>query len=288
MRIRINVNSDFLLSAVAESHGWIRLAPFSYCDESGIVKYVVRLSAGKIVKLTVMQESEYLIIDTDSRVEKQHLSEIEDKINWMFRIEEDLSEFYDTIKAEPRLNHLQSAKRGRLLRCSTFFEDVVKTIMTTNTAWSGTVRMVENLSAFFASESPSPFPSPEEIVCSSVQELRNEVKLGYRAQYIFDLAQNVSRGSIDIELHLNSDLPSLELHKKLQQIKGVGNYAASSLLMLLGRYDFIPIDSWAFSCVSKEWYDSQPVGKKEVEARFEKWSKWKGLAYWFWDWEHRK
>ncbi len=36
--------------------------------------------------------------------------------------------------------------------------------------------------------------------------------------------------------------------------------------------------------VSREWYNGEPVGPKEVEAAFERWGKWKGLAYWFWDW----
>jgi 3-methyladenine DNA glycosylase/8-oxoguanine DNA glycosylase len=28
-----------------------------------------------------------------------------------------------------------------------------------------------------------------------------------------------------------------------------------------------------------------PVGKAEVEAAFERWGEWRGLAYWFWDWK---
>jgi 3-methyladenine DNA glycosylase/8-oxoguanine DNA glycosylase len=55
--------------------------------------------------------------------------------------------------------------------------------------------------------------------------------------------------------------------------------------MLLGRYDFLPVDSWAFRLVSTEFHDGAPVGKSEVESAFEEWGEWKGLAYWFWDWK---
>jgi len=79
-----------------------------------------------------------------------------------------------------------------------------------------------------------------------------------------------------------------ELRRELLAIKGVGDYAAATLLMLLGRYDCVPVDSWALSCVSKEWHDGRPVSKQEVEAAFECWGPYKGLAYWFWDWTHRK
>ncbi|MCJ7735952.1 MAG: hypothetical protein MUQ10_01385, partial [Anaerolineae bacterium] len=72
---------------------------------------------------------------------------------------------------------------------------------------------------------------------------------------------------------------------RLLAIKGVGAYAAASLLMMLGRYDFVPVDSWAKAVVSREWHAGAPVGKAEVEAAFETWGKWQGLAYWFWAWE---
>jgi 3-methyladenine DNA glycosylase/8-oxoguanine DNA glycosylase len=54
--------------------------------------------------------------------------------------------------------------------------------------------------------------------------------------------------------------------------------------MILGRYDFVPVDSWAMKMVSHEWYGGEAVGQAEVEAAFERWGDWKGLAYWFWDW----
>ena len=60
----------------------------------------------------------------------------------------------------------------------------------------------------------------------------------------------------------------------------------SNLLLILGRTDFIPIDSWALKLVSHEWYDGKPVTPREVEKHFEDWGEFKGLAFWFWDWKH--
>ena len=70
------------------------------------------------------------------------------------------------------------------------------------------------------------------------------------------------------------------------KIKGVGPYAAANLLLILGRGDFIPVDSWALKLVSHEWYDGEPVTPKQVEEHFEAWGEFKGLAYWFWDWKY--
>jgi hypothetical protein len=38
--------------------------------------------------------------------------------------------------------------------------------------------------------------------------------------------------------------------------------------------------------VSHEWYDGEPVDQAAVEAAFEDWGEWKGLAYWFWGWSY--
>jgi 3-methyladenine DNA glycosylase/8-oxoguanine DNA glycosylase len=111
--------------------------------------------------------------------------------------------------------------------------------------------------------------------------------LGYRAPYVVELARSVVSGELDLESLKWTDTPTVELRKRLLAIKGVGQYAAANLLMILGRYDFVPVDSWALKLVSHEWYGGEAVGRVEVEAAFEHWGEWKGLAFWFWDWSYR-
>ena len=184
---------------------------------------------------------------------------------------------------------MEAKAQGRVLRSPTLFEDVVKTILTTNTLWSATKRMTANLVNQFGDPLPGDpsrhaFPMPERLAAATPEVLRAETRLGYRAPYIHELAVRVASGDLDLETLKMADIPTPELRKRLLGIKGVGSYAAANLLMILGRYDFLPVDSWAFKMVSHEWYRDQPVGPKEVEAAFEKWGQWKGLAYWFWEW----
>jgi 3-methyladenine DNA glycosylase/8-oxoguanine DNA glycosylase len=118
---------------------------------------------------------------------------------------------------------------------------------------------------------------------ANVDALLQECRLGYRAPYVLELAQRVAAGELDVEALKSNDLPTPELRKRLLGIKGVGDYAAANLLMILGRYDYIPVDSWALSMVSKEFYNGEPVERKDVEAVFAHWGEWQGLAYWLWD-----
>jgi 3-methyladenine DNA glycosylase/8-oxoguanine DNA glycosylase len=101
---------------------------------------------------------------------------------------------------------------------------------------------------------------------------------------VLELARRVDSGALDLEALKTADLPTDELRKRLRAIKGVGPYAVANLLMLLGHYDTIPIDSWALTLVSKEWHGGAAIGPAEVEAAFAHWGQFKGLAYWFWSW----
>jgi 3-methyladenine DNA glycosylase/8-oxoguanine DNA glycosylase len=149
--------------------------------------------------------------------------------------------------------------------------------------------MAEGLVAGFGDPLPAEptrqaFPTPERLAAADEEALRS-AGLGYRAPYVLGLARSVSSGQVDLEALKDAELPTAELRKGLLAIKGVGNYAAASLLMLLGHYDFVPVDSWAMKMVSRAWHGGEPVGRAEVEAAFKRWGEWKGLAYWFWDWE---
>ena len=66
------------------------------------------------------------------------------QIRHMLRLDEDLSAFYVVAAADPALAWVV-AGAGRMLRSPTVFEDLVKTICTTNCTWSATVRMVSAL-----------------------------------------------------------------------------------------------------------------------------------------------
>jgi 3-methyladenine DNA glycosylase/8-oxoguanine DNA glycosylase len=289
MTLNLAAQPPFSLASVALSHGWFQLAPFSLDEANGDLIYVDQLSTGRVVKLVMHDSVDGVSVNPNASLYPDEQIEVSHKVAWMLDLERDLAHFYTLVGQEPKLAHVASRLQGRLLRAPTLFEDTVKTILTTNTAWSGTIRMVARLVAQFGApleDDPElrAFPSPVRLAASSEDELRAAASLGYRAPYVLELARNVQAGVLDLEALKTSDLSTGELRKQLLSIKGVGDYAAANLLMLLGRFDFIPIDSWALKVVSREWYNGEPVGRSEVEAVFEPWGEWRGLAYWFWNW----
>jgi 3-methyladenine DNA glycosylase/8-oxoguanine DNA glycosylase len=105
--------------------------------------------------------------------------------------------------------------------------------------------------------------------------------MGYRGPYVSEIARQVVAGKLDLEGWLTSDLPTPDLKKELLAVKGVGNYAAATMLMLLGRYDELAVDTVFRDFVSKKYFGGDRPADAEMAAVYEKWGEWKYLAYWF-------
>lgn len=280
--------TSFNLPAVVRSHGWIQMPPFAETTDHGL-SYVIRLSTGKVIRFEVHAISKDLRIDATDILTKTEQTELNRTITWMLDLEQDFTEFYTLARQEPKLTKMVERQAGRVLRSPTLFEDVIRTILTTNTLWNHTLRMCRELTARYGDPLPCEpelhaFPTPERLVQVNEPTLREECRMGYRAPYVNELTQRVVSGELNLESLKTSNLPTLELRKELLSIKGVGGYAAANLLMLLGRYDYVPVDSWALKVVSTEFFGGEKVTPKQVLSTFERWGKWQGLVYWFWDW----
>lgn len=288
MNFVLSARPPFNLSVVVNSHGWVQLAPFSHDKESGGFDYLMELSGGQVIDLRVRPaQSGDVQMETTAALNPAEAEELIGRVTWMLGLDQDLTPFYDLACAEPKLASMAEQGRGRILRSATLFEDAIKTLCTVNTSWAGTKRMVRGLVEGYGTEHAGApgrraFPTAARLAAASEQDLRANAKLGFRAPFVLGLAQAVAAGDLDLEALKESTAPTLEVRKQLLAIKGIGDYAAANLLMILGRYDFIPVDSWALKVVSKEWHDGQPIGRAEVEAAFASWGAWKGLAYWFW------
>ncbi len=285
MELHLTARPPFSFAAVADSHGWRQLAPFR--GDQNELFYVIRLATTRVIELRLAGADGAVRVAADASLEPAEEAEVASTVTWMLGLDQDLSPFYAAAQGEPKLAGVAAGAKGRILRSPTLFEDVVKTILTTNTIWGSTKRMVANLVALFGDPLPADpsrraFPTPAQLAATDEATLRNAARLGYRAPYVLDLARREAAGALNLEALRTADLPTPELRKRLLALKGVGPYAVANLLMLLGRYDAIPIDTWALSVVSKEWHGGAPIGPAEVEAAFARWGRWKGLAFWFW------
>lgn len=289
MQLFITPQQPFSLTAVIRSHGWVQLLPFGTNDSFTTLLYVFRLPDGVIIDLSIREADRQVAVQSSSELSAEQNQLVCQAVSWMLASDLDLSDFYAQASVESRLAQAAARAQGRVLRSPTLFEDVVKTLFTTNTLWSATRKMNERLVQNYGDPLPTDpqrkaFPTAERLADVPVEQLREILRIGYRAPYLAELARRVAAGDLDLEALKTSTLPTPALKKELRQIKGIGDYAASVILMILGRYDYLPIDSWAYKVVSKEFFNGAPITAKDIEAVFARWGPWKGLAYWFWDW----
>jgi N-glycosylase/DNA lyase len=169
------------------------------------------------------------------------------------------------------------------LRSPIVWEDLIKTICTTNCSWALTKKMVGNLVELLgvaASDGRKAFPTPSAMAAQPEKFYRDEIRAGYRSPYFVELSERVASGKLDVEGWLNSDLPTAELKKQLKGVKGVGDYAAENLLKLLGRYDGLALDSWLRGQFYKTHNNGRVCKDKKIERHYVKFGDWKGLAIW--------
>lgn len=294
--ILLKPEPPFHFEYAAHSHGWSVLSPNMWFEDQTMLQRLQKLSSGKVVMLQLSDSGDALHpqitiqVNHSGRLSAEEHKEIVDVVRHMLRLDEDFSSFYELCSSRGDNWQRLSQGMGRLLRSPTLFEDIVKTICTTNIQWGGTKRMVNELvSAFGKAFDGNPelkaFPAPEAIAAVSLKKFSKMVRMGYRGEYVYLLAEKMSNGTIDVESFFDPEIPTVEMKKKLLSIKGVGNYAAATLLMLIGRYDELPVDTVFREFVGKKYFAGMAPSEEKAKAIYKGWGKWKYLAYWFDIWE---
>jgi N-glycosylase/DNA lyase len=211
-------------------------------------------------------------------------------VRHVLRLDADLSGFYALAAEDPDLAWTTSGA-GRMVQAPTVFEDVVKTICTTNCAWSATVRMVNAIVEHLGEPAPGAsasgpqgraFPTPERMAEAGEAFYRDVARAGYRAAYLVAFARSVAEGELDVEelgRAMPEELPDDELEARLLALPGVGPYAAAHVMMTLGRYSRLILDSWTRPTYARK-VGRRSVSDAAIGRRFRRYGPYAGLAFW--------
>lgn len=288
-RIELEIpHKPYSLNSVT-SHGWYVLAPNHWDFETETLRRVERLSDGTIFQMFITQQRRKIVVELDlDNLTDEHEAAIRSNVRWILGLDEDLTVFYQLCEHHGSpWTSVATIGLGRLLRSPTLFEDVVKTICTTNINWVQTKAMVQRIVDTLGSPHPvdstlKAFPTASQFHAASDAVFEQDIRLGYRNAYVQQLAAEVVSGERDLEGLKTQDWTSPELKKQLKQIKGVGNYAAHTLLMLLGHYDQLAVDSELTAFIRKKYLpDAEKITPQSVDKIYKGWGDWKYLAYWF-------
>ena len=277
---------EFHFGHTVHSHGWCMLQPFARQSHPLALSVTVPLSSARVIDAVVTEgsspSSPTIAISSPGRLSASECAEAAAILSGMLNLGLDLRPLYTRITRDA--DHAWIAKRraGRMLRGATMFEDVVKMILTTNCSWSLTLTMNARLVEAFGLKDRlgnACFPSPAAIADSSERFLREEIRLGYRSPYVLEFARRCA-GGFDIEGLRASSAGTTDVYKELRSVKGVGDYAASNLLKLLGRFDRLGLDSWCRAALTQLYGNGTALSDAEIHALYAGFEEWAGLVMW--------
>jgi N-glycosylase/DNA lyase len=273
------------LRRTVSSHGLVSLPPLRPDPDAPALEATVRLPAGR-VRTLLIDEGAPGTARVRALGRRPGAAEADAAVAaaaHLLRLDADLSSFYERAAGDPELAWATRGA-GRLIRSPTVFEDVVKTICTTNCTWSATERMVGALVAELGEEAVGgerrAFPTPEAMAAAGDDFYRDVARAGYRGRYFRELAVSVAEGAVDLEeLARADDLSDAEVAARLLALPGVGPYAAAHVLMMLGRYSRLVFDSWTRPTYAR-LAGRRAVKDSTIERRFRRYGPYAGLAFW--------
>ncbi len=274
------------------SHGFVDLAPMRPAPDYRSLEITVRPRRGRprTLRIEAGRKGHAKVSVLGPAVSDALARDLTRIVRHVLRFDADLSGFYVAASADADLSWVVSGA-GRMVQSPSVFEDVVKTICTTNCAWSATVRMVHAIVQNLGEPAPGApadgpwgraFPTPVAMVQAGEAFYRDVARTGYRGAYLVELARSVVEGEIDLEAFATAtpdELPDEELEARLLALPGVGPYAAAHIMMTLGRYHRLILDSWTRPTYAK-LAGRKSVTDAAIERRFRRFGAYAGLAFW--------
>jgi 3-methyladenine DNA glycosylase/8-oxoguanine DNA glycosylase len=254
------------LALTIASHGWVHLAPWRWDPEAGRLARTERIRSATGTVEIAQREPTAVIVRCNG-------FNPADQMEILRRVRRWLSVDWEpsaAIAALPDAAPLIERGGGRMLRGSFFYEDFVKTVLTINTGWSATCRMV---AALVAEPGDGAFPGPGELLAYGEERLRERAKLGFRAQTVI-LATRRMLDDGAITSAGDGTAGSLG-HDYLLSLKGIGPYAAAHCRVLLHDFGRIPVDS-VVTVYLRERYSCDPAA---FAADRSSWGDYLALGY---------
>jgi 3-methyladenine DNA glycosylase/8-oxoguanine DNA glycosylase len=262
------------------SHGCARLAPAELQAEPLEYRRSFRVG-GRVVEIAMQERDGELVAHAARKLRERDAEAIAKSIGRMFRLDDDLSPFYARIAEDEPLAWAAHGA-GRMLASPSVFEDVIKTICTTNCAWSATIRMTQALSDLGGGA----FPESEVLAGAPDAWYRDAARMGYRGAYVKAIARDVARRTLDLEALRDREILDADVERRLLDLPGIGPYGAAHVMQLLGRHRRLVLDSWTRPKYLRLTGKTR-AADSTIRRAFARYGEYAGLAFWLYltrDW----
>lgn len=283
--LTIRTPADYLFYRDVCSYGYFLLAPNRWNPASRTLTRIFEVQSDGSwlpVRAVLDQPAQaaggVVRVRCDQRLERSGIQTLRTQIRRMLNLDDEGAKAFHRL--DPRWKR---SGRARLFRSPTLFEDVIKTVTSCNVAWTSTIGMNERLCATI---NPA-FPRASQIARRRPGTLRARCRVGYRDTRIVQLGKLFATGADEVAGLEDASRTDEEVYAQLLHLPGIGPYAASNIMQLLGRYAHLPIDTetmrHARSVLGFDGTETQL--RNQVREYYDRYAAHRFRAYWFELWD---
>ncbi len=209
-------------------------------------------------------DSKDLIVKPLIKVE--NLDEFANKAKKYLALNIDYKKLKDEFSKDEVMKKSISYAPGIRVLNQDFFETLLTFIISQNNNIPRIKKIVDSLCEKYGEKLGDfyTFPTPNDLKDVSVEEFF-ELKMGFRAKYIYDAVLKINSGEIKKEILLS--LSYEDAQKELLKIKGVGPKVADCVLLFsLEKYESFPKDVWINRALEQMFPDGLPKEIKGYEG----------------------
>jgi len=280
-RLTIPTPADYRFIRDACSYGYFLLAPNLWDPDRKTMTRPLHLEEG-VATLTIAQPDKKkgspLKVVADRALSSKERAQAKRQLTRMLCLDDEtVADFH---KVDPRW---KKSGKARLVRSPTPFEDIIKTVTSCNVTWPSTVNMNKRLCEVVSLA----FPHPRQLYRKRPATLRARCSVGYRDQRIVDLAKLAVSGELDLEYLEDRTVSDDDIHAALLALPGIGPYAAANIMMLLGRYSRLAVDTETIRHGKSVlgFKGSDNAIRKKLESHYAPFGEHRFRSYWFEVWD---
>ncbi|MBN1259807.1 MAG: hypothetical protein JXB35_03920 [Anaerolineae bacterium] len=283
----LTIPDGFSLAEILTRSCWLLHPPFSIGKTNAWLERVERFASGRTTMLTIRQTAAGLLLRINDALTGTETEEASHKTWRMLRLGENLTPFLDRARKDPALR-LYLRQGARFLRGTTFFEDLIKALITTNAPDELARHQIAGLVDRLGDPLPSnpthhAFPTPRQLRQEPAQ-LHDLFGANMGRLISASVAHYLDREEL-LESLAGAQRPLAEIEQEVAAIPGASPYCQALMMLALGRYDYLPqIPFWQ---LHSQTQDAVPAWEpKTGERTFDDWQPWGGLVFWLRNWEH--
>lgn len=274
----------FSLRRTAMSHGWCSLAPTAYDAARDALHRTLRLPDAGPLTVTVTQRADGGLTASWGRVAGSCADRVAIKAQCrhMLALDDDLTDLHARCGAHDGLEWAAVLGVGRILRSPSVFEDLAKTLATTNCSWALTELMVSRLVESLGERGPAgevAFPTPQAVASAGEAHFADVVRAGYRSRAFVELGSRIASGEVATDPWWDPDVPDEQVLAEIKALRGFGPYAAEGMLGLLGRPRGLALDSWVRAKLPRI-LGREVMTDAEIASRYASLGRWAGTGLW--------